>query len=130
MARLSGQGNSGACRRIFPSVSNVKNFESATFEQQVLESPLPVLVDFSAEWCPPCKALAPVVDRLAAEYSERMLFGTIDVDEHPDIAGRYGVMGMPTLALFKDGRLVDRQVGYAGDSRLREFVARHLAAQL
>ena len=110
-------------------MSNLKTFLTDTFDNEVLTSPLPVLVDFSADWCPPCKALAPVVEKLAAEYSDRMLFGTVDVDNDPDIASRYGVMGMPTLGVFLNGELIDRQVGYAGGPRLREFVERHLAAR-
>jgi thioredoxin 1 len=107
-------------------MSNVKNFETATFDEQVLAARLPVLVDFSAEWCGPCKTIAPVVEKLADEFSERMLFGTLDVDHNPDIAMRFGVMGMPTIGVFLKGKMVDRQVGYAGSPRLREFVERHL----
>jgi len=108
-------------------MSNLRTFQTTSFDTEVLSADLPVLVDFSAEWCPPCKALAPVVEKLAGEYSDRMLFGTVDVDNDPDIASRYGVMGMPTLGIFLGGKLIDRQVGYAGAMRLREFVERHLA---
>ena len=111
-------------------MSNVKNFESATFDNQVLAAQLPVLVDFSAEWCGPCKTIAPIVEKLADEYSDRMLFGSLDVDQNQDVAARFGVMSMPTIGVFLNGKMVDRQVGYGGSPRLREFVEQHLAARV
>lgn len=108
-------------------MSNVKNFATATFDEQVLAASLPVLVDFSAEWCAPCKTIAPVVEKLADEYSDRMLFGNLDVDHSPDIAMRFSIMGMPTIGVFLNGKMIDRQVGYAGSPRLRDFVEKHLA---
>ena len=83
----------------------------ATFRDDVLASETPVLVDFTADWCPPCKMIKPVLERIAAEQAGRMAVVTLDVDENPQVARRYGVMGMPTLALFVGGDLVTTVVG-------------------
>ena len=78
---------------------------------QEIESGRPVVVDFWAEWCGPCKAVAPIVDQLAAEYEGRVLIGKYDVDEGTDLAVDFGVRNIPTILFFKDGKMVDRQVG-------------------
>ncbi len=79
--------------------------------KQEIESGRPVVVDFWAEWCGPCKAIAPIVEQLASEYEGRVLIGKFDVDEGDDTPIEYGVRNIPTLLFFKDGKLVDRQVG-------------------
>jgi thioredoxin 1 len=84
----------------------------ASFEQDVLKSDGPVVVDFWAEWCGPCRLLAPVIDQLAQEYDGRVQFVEVNVDENPDLAMTYGVEGIPTLVLFHQGKVVDRIVGY------------------
>src|SRR5579859_7101390 len=89
-------------------------FDGPTFEADVLRSVEPVVVDFYADWCPPCKLLEPVVERLAEEYAGRVKIGKLNTDENPEIAIHYGIMGIPTLGLFLSGKLVDRLVGYPG----------------
>lgn len=81
------------------------------FEEKVLRSELPVLVDFWAGWCMPCRAIAPVVERLAEEYAGRLRVAKMDVDANPETPGRYGIMSIPTLLLFQNGKEVHRHVG-------------------
>lgn len=96
------------------------------FEADVLQSDLPVLVDFSAEWCGPCQAIAPVVESIAEEYAGRAKVVTIDVDAQGDIGARYGVMSIPTLVVFKDGKETDRLVGAAKKSAIEDLLKRQL----
>jgi thioredoxin 1 len=91
----------------------------ATFADEVLASDVPVLVDFWAEWCPPCHRLAPVMDELAAEYAGRARVVKVDVDANPDVARAYGIMAMPTLTVFRGGQVVSQVVGAHPKARLR-----------
>src|SRR6185295_13413624 len=88
------------------------------FEAQVLTSSLPVLIEFTADWCPPCKMLAPVVDELARKYEGKMRVGLLDSDANPQIIQQYGVMGLPTLMLFVDGVPVERIIGFTSRERI------------
>lgn len=87
------------------------DFSSANFEEQVLKSPVPVLVDFWAVWCGPCKMIKPHIDAIAEEYAGRVRVGKVNVDEEREIAERYDIMSIPTLLFFKDGKVVDQIVG-------------------
>ncbi|HZK74416.1 MAG TPA: thioredoxin [Clostridia bacterium] len=97
-------------------MENIKHLDGPTFEADVLQASLPVVVDFYADWCGPCRMMAPSLERLAGEYAGKVTVGKLDVDVNQDIAIRYGVMAMPTLALFRDGKLIDRLVGYPGSA--------------
>ncbi len=110
-------------------MSTLKQFDGPTFEADVLKSGLPVLVDFYADWCGPCRAMAPVVEQLAGELDGKVVVGKLDVDSNQEIAIRYGVMGIPTLGLFRDGKLVDRLVGYPGGAGpVREWIEEKVEA--
>lgn len=111
-------------------MSNLKKFEEATFDQDVLTSAGPVLVDFYADWCGPCKMMAPVVEQVAAQYGDKLTVGKLDVDHAQSIAMRYGVMGIPTLGLFQGGKLVDRLVGFPGPQGVRAFVEKNVSASV
>jgi thioredoxin 1 len=91
---------------------------SDNFESQVLGSDTPVLVDFWAEWCGPCKMIAPIVEELANEYGDKLKVAKLDADAHGDIIMNYGIMGIPTLILFKDGEAVGRVTGYKPKAKI------------
>jgi thioredoxin 1 len=109
-------------------MSNLKHFEESTFEQDVLGSGSPVLVDFYADWCGPCKMMAPVVDQIATDYEGRVTVGKLDVDAAQSIAIKFGIMSIPTLGYFRGGKLVDRMVGYPGPAGVRAFVEKNAAS--
>jgi thioredoxin 1 len=108
-------------------VTNLKHFADTDFATSVLGNSKPVLVDFYADWCRPCKMMGPVVEQIAGEYSDRVEVGKLNTDDNPDIAMRYQVMGIPTLGLFNGGELVDRLVGYPGPVGTRSWLDRALA---
>lgn len=90
-----------------------------TFEAEVLRSPTPVLVDFWAEWCGPCRLIAPIVEEFATEYDGRLKVAKVDVDDNQNLAMRYSIMSIPTLGVFRDGQMVDRIVGYMPKAELK-----------
>jgi thioredoxin 1 len=100
----------------------------ATFADDVLASTTPVLVDFTADWCPPCKMIAPVLDRIATENADRMRVVALDVDAQPQTAQRYNVLGMPTLALFVKGELVTTIVGAQPQQAIMKALDPYLSA--
>ena len=94
--------------------------EDSNFEKVVLQAKTPVLVDFWAQWCGPCRMVAPVVAELAQEYEGRVSFGKVDVDQNPKIASQYGIMSIPTLLLFKDGKPITNIVGFRPKAELKQ----------
>ncbi len=90
---------------------NISSVSDATFDSEVLKSPLPVLIDFWAPWCGPCKAIAPIVDELATEYAGKLKIVKMNVDENPRTPAQYGIRGIPNLILFKDGAVQQQIVG-------------------
>jgi len=89
-----------------------------TFDEKVYSSSRPVLVDFWAEWCAPCRMLSPTIDQIAEDYDGKVTVGKINIDEEPELAQRFGVMSIPTLILFKDGSIVSRSVGVVGKDKI------------
>jgi thioredoxin 1 len=92
------------------------------FDKMVLESKLPVLVDFYAEWCGPCKMAAPIIDEMADEYKEKVLIVKLDVDQNQETAGKFGVMSIPTMILFKEGKEAERKVGFGGRAGIEAMI--------
>ena len=103
------------------------SLNSQNFEQDVLKRSIPVLVDFSADWCGPCKMMAPVIDELADMYEGEMKVGKINVDQSPDIAQKYNVMSIPMFAFFKNGEVVETAVGALNKAKLQAIIDRVLA---
>lgn len=99
---------------------------SQNFQAEVLDSPLPVLVDFWAEWCVPCKMIAPAVDELAKQYDGKLKVGKVNVDDEGDLAAQYGILSIPTLLLFKGGQMVRQQVGAVPRSAIETLVKEYL----
>ena len=104
------------------SSNNVQVFNDLNFEQEVLASKVPVFVDFTATWCGPCKQLAPLVDQLADELVGQVKVGKLDVDDSPITAGKYGVRGVPTVMVFKNGERAAQHVGLTSKAKLLDLV--------
>jgi thioredoxin 1 len=98
-----------------------------SFEDEVLKAPQPVLVDYWAQWCGPCKMIGPIVEESAAEYADHLTVAKLNIDESPRTPGRYNVRSIPTLMLFKDGQPVATHVGSLSKGQLQAFIDKHLA---
>lgn len=105
---------------------NLIQLTDATFDQDVLKSSIPVLVDYWAEWCGPCKMIAPLLDQIAEEFAGKVIIGKLNIDENPGIPPRYGIRGIPTLMLFKNGAIAATKVGALSKSQLTAFLNQNL----
>ena len=101
---------------------SITTLTDATFDEEVKGSEEPILVDFWADWCGPCKLIAPILEELATEYGGKLRIGKLDVDDNPAVTGRFSVMSIPTLILFKDGDVATRLVGAKGKNQLRQEI--------
>jgi thioredoxin 1 len=110
--------------------NNTLTFTDADFDKDVLNSDVPVLVDFWAEWCGPCRMMGPTVDQVATDYSGRVKVGKLDVDSNQQTAARYGIRGIPTLLLFKGGKVVDQKVGAIGKPEFQKMLDAHVPASV
>ena len=105
---------------------HIVHLSDASFEQDVLKSDIPVLVDYWAEWCGPCKNIAPVLDEIALDFQGRIRVAKLDIDSNPNTPGRYGVRGIPTLMLFKDGQVEATKMGALSKTQLVAFLNQNL----
>jgi thioredoxin 1 len=108
-------------------MSNAVAVTDQTFDSEVLKSPVPVLVDFWAAWCGPCRAIAPSVDEIASEYNGKLKVAKIDVDANAEVPPRYGVLGIPTLLVFKNGEVVEKMVGAYPKATMLAKIKPHLS---
>ena len=105
---------------------NTLTFTDSSFDQDVLRSEVPVLVDFWAEWCGPCRMIAPTIDTVATEYAGKVKVGKVDVDTNNATASRFNVFSIPTLLLFKGGQVVEQRVGAVGKSEVQKMIDAHV----
>jgi thioredoxin 1 len=108
------------------SQQEIKHVSDASFEEDVIKSQQPVLVDYWAEWCGPCKMIAPILDEVSRDYADKLNVAKVNVDENQEIASKYGIRGIPTLMLFRNGAVVATKVGALSKSQLTAFLDSNL----
>ena len=101
---------------------NIVALTEATFDKTINESTKPILVDFWAEWCRPCKQIAPILEELAEEYGDKIIFTKLNVEQNPSVAPKFGIRGIPTLLIFKNGQVVATHVGESLKAQLKAFI--------
>lgn len=101
---------------------SIVSLSEATFDNTINESSKPVLVDFWAEWCGPCKMVAPILEEIAQEYGDKIIIAKLNVEQNPNIAPKFGIRGIPTLLIFKNGEVVATQVGALSKAQLKAFI--------
>ncbi len=106
--------------------TNTVTLTDENFDDQVIQSPIPVLVDFWAEWCGPCKVIGPTLEALAADYNGKVKIAKLNVDDNPDTAGRFGVRSIPTLIVFRDGEAQEAAIGIRPKGQLAELIGKYL----
>lgn len=106
--------------------THIHAISDASFENEVIESTIPVIVDFWAQWCGPCKALGPIIDEVSTKYTDKVKFVKLDVDHNPSTPPKFGVRGIPTLILFKNGQVAATQVGLLSKADLMKFIDSHI----
>jgi thioredoxin 2 len=119
---LADTGRCGACKAELPPVAEPLDVDGATFETIVASAQVPVLVDFWARWCPPCRLAAPGVKKTAAKMSGRAIVLKVDTDQNPELAARFEVRGIPNFVVLKEGQIVSQQAGWAGAGQLQRWL--------
>ena len=97
-----------------------------TFEEDVINKEKPILVDFWAEWCRPCKQIGPILEEISNEYNDKIIIGKLDVDQNPETPGKYQIRGIPTMLLFKNGELIDTKVGMSSKNDLTDWIDKNI----
>jgi thioredoxin len=110
--------------------SNTVTFTDDSFDKDVLTADVPVLVDFWAEWCGPCRMMGPTIDQVATDYAGKVKVGKLDVDSNQQTAYRYGIRGIPTLLLFKDGEIVEQKVGAISKPEFQKMLDKYVSAEV
>lgn len=125
--KITGIIKCGNCKKTMPPISDTPvHATSKTFAVEALHAPMPVIVDFWAAWCGPCLMIAPDLERIAKEYVGKLKVVKVDSDKYPEIAGRYTIQAIPTLLVFKNGKLIDRMTGALPYPQLKQFIKRFI----